>query len=315
MGTARLYAARFYDILPVNNAATATGTVKLYFVQSEFDNYNAKALDSNYYPLPLTGGGNTDSLRILIYHGAPSGGFFPGNYSGTVEELSTADAGVSVVWNPAGNNGGGWWEVSFPANGFSGYFISSKPRTPLPIKVEYFRGAKQGSSHVLDWKVVPVNTANGTLTLERSSDGRSFSSIYSITASAVRMQQPFNYATSNLLKGTNYYRLKLTDDNGVVTYSGIVALLNSNKGFELVNITPNPVTEGRFKLNITAAEQLKMEVVVTDMAGRIVSRQTNNLISGFNAIEVNVNTLANGMYQVMGIIEGERTKTLKFVKE
>ncbi len=315
MGTARLYAARFYDILPVNNAATATGTVKLYFVQSEFDNYNAKALDSNYYPLPLTGGGNTDSLRILIYHGAPSGGYFPGNYSGAVEELSTADAGVSVVWNPAGNNGGGWWEVSFPANGFSGYFISSKPRTPLPIKVEYFRGAKQGSSHVLDWKVVPVNTVNGTLSLERSSDGRSFSSIYSITASAVRMQQPFNYATSNLLKGTNYYRLKLTDDNGVVTYSGIVALLNSSKGFELVNITPNPVTEGRFKLNITAAEQLKMEVVVTDMAGRIVSRQTNNLISGFNAIEVNVNTLANGMYQVMGIIEGERTKTLKFVKE
>jgi trimeric autotransporter adhesin len=315
MGTARLYAARFYDILPVNNAATATGTVKLYFVQSEFDNYNAKALDSNFYPLPLTGGGNTDSLRILIYHGAPSGGYFPGNYSGAVEELSTADAGVSVVWNPAGNNGGGWWEISFPANGFSGYFISSKPRTPLPIKVEYFRGAKQGSSHVLDWKVVPVNTLNGTLTLERSSDGRSFSSIYSITASAVRMQQPFNYATSNLLKGTNYYRLKLTDDNGVVTYSGIVALLNSNKGFELVNITPNPVTEGRFKLNITAAEQLKMEVVVTDMAGRIVSRQNNNLISGFNAIEVNVNTLANGMYQVMGIIEGERTKTLKFVKQ
>ena len=315
MGTPRLYVARFYDVLPATNAATATGTVKLYFLQSEFDNYNLKALDSNYYPLPDNGANTVDSLRILIYHGAPSGGFFPGNYTGTVEELSTADAGVSVVWNPAGNNGSGWWEISFPANGFSGYFISSKVRNPLPIKVEYFRGAKQGSSHVLDWKVVPVNTVNGTLSLERSADGRNFSSIYSITASAIRMQQPFNYATNNLLKGTNYYRLKLTDDNGVVTYSGIVALLNGNKGFELVNITPNPVTEGRFKLNITAAEQLKMEVVVTDMAGRIVSRQTNNLISGFNAIEVNVNALANGMYQVMGIIEGERTRVVKFVKE
>ena len=315
MGTPRLYAARFYDVMPAINAASATGTVKLYFLQSEFDNYNLKALDSNYYPLPLTGGGNTDSLRILIYHGAPSGGFFPGNYSGTVEELSTADAGVSVVWNPAGNNGSGWWEVSFPANGFSGYFISSKTRPPLPIKVEYFRGAKQGNSHVLDWKVVPVNTVNGTLSLERSADGRNFSSIYSITASAVRMHQPFNYATSNLLKGTNYYRLKLTDDNGVVSYSGIVALLNGNKGFELVNITPNPVTEGRFKLNIATAEQLKMEVVITDMAGRVVGRQTNNLINGFNAVEVNVNSLANGMYQVMGIIGGERTKVVTFVKQ
>jgi hypothetical protein len=167
----------------------------------------------------------------------------------------------------------------------------------------------------LDWKVVPVNTVNGTLTLERSSDGRSFSSMYSITASAIRMQQPFNYNTNNLLKGTNYYRLKMTDDNGVVTYSSIVALLNSSKGFELINITPNPVTDGRFKLNITAAEQLKMEVVVTDIAGSVVSRQINTLISGFNAIDVNVNKLAKGMYQVMGIIEGERTKTLKFVKQ
>ncbi len=315
MGTARLYAARFYDILPVNNAATATGTVKLYFVQNEFDNYNAKALDSNYYPLPLTGGGNTDSLRILVYHGAPSGGFFPGNYAGAVEELSTADAGVSVVWNPAGNNGGGWWEVSFPANGFSGYFISSKPRSPLPIKVEYFRGSKQGSNHLLDWKVVPVNTVNGTITLERSADSRNFSSIYSITASAIRMQQPFSYNNASPLNGINYYRLKLVDDNGFVTYSSIIALTNATKGFEVINITPNPVTEGRFKLNVTAAEQVKMEIVVTDIAGRVVATQSNTLIAGFNAIDVNVNKLANGTYQVMGITAEGRTKVLQFVKQ
>jgi len=315
MGTARLFAARFFDVMPINNAATATGTVKLYMLQSEFDNYNLKAADSGYLPLPDNGANTVDSLRILIYHGAPSGGYFPGNYSGGVEELSVANPGVSVVWNPAGNNGTGWWEITFPTTGFSGYFISSKPVNPVPIKIEYFRGAKQGGNHVLDWKVVPVNTANGVITLERSSDGRSFSSLYSITASATRMLLPFNYSTNNLLKGTNYYRLKMVDDNGVVTYSAIVALLNSSKGFELVNITPNPVTEGRFKLNISAAEQLKMEVVVTDMAGRVVSKQTNTLISGFNAVEVNVNQLANGMYQVMGIIDGERTKAFKFVKQ
>jgi hypothetical protein len=315
MGTARLYVARFFDVLPATAPATATGTVRLYFPQSEFDNYNLKALDSGYYPLPDNGANTIDSLRILIYHGAPSGGLFPGNYSGTVEELSIADAGVTVIWNPSGNGGTGWWEVTFPSNGFSGYFISSKPRPPLPIKVEYFRGAKQGGTHVLDWKVVPVNTANGVLTLERSSDGRSFSSVYSITASATRMLQPFSYSTTNLLKGLNYYRLRMVDDNGVVTYSSIVALLNSNTGFEMVNITPNPVTEGRFKLNVSAAEQLKMEVVVIDMTGRVVIRQTNVLISGFNAIEVNVGKLANGMYQVMGLIDGERTKALKFVKQ
>ena len=315
MGTARLYVARFYDILPATNAAAATGTVKLYFLQSEFDNFNLKSLDSNFYPLPLSGGGNTDSLRIFIYHGSPSGGYFPNNYSGAIEELNTSSAGVSVVWNPAGNNGGGWWEISFPANGFSGYFISSKPRGPLPIKVEYFRGAKQNSSHVLDWKVVPVNTTSGTITLERSSDSRNFTGIYSITATALRMQQAFTYTSTNPLNGINYYRLKLVDDNGVVTYSSIVALTNASKGLEFINITPNPVTDGKFKLNIASAEKVKMEIIITDVTGRIMVKQTSNLIAGFNAIDMNVNNLASGVYQVYGNTADGKTKVLQFVKQ
>jgi Secretion system C-terminal sorting domain len=315
MGTARLHVARFFDLLPASNAATATGTVKLYFLQSEFDNYNSKALDSNYYPLPLTSGGNTDSLRILIYHGAPSGGFLPGNYAGTTEALSTADAGVTVVWNAAGNNGTGWWEVSFPANGFSGYFVSSKPRPPLPVTVEYFRGAKSGSSHHVTWKVSCTNTPFATMTLERSTDGRNFGGIYTITASAVRCLQAFDYADVRPLTGINYYRLKMADADGKVTYSTIVALTTATKGFEVINITPNPVTEGRFKLNITAAEQVKMEVVITDIAGRVVATQSNTLIAGFNAIDVNVNKLANGTYQVTGVTAEGRTKTMQFVKQ
>ena len=303
---AKYYVARHYDIEPAVAPSTSSANVVLYFTPAEMAAFNADASAiATHFPLPVLPTDNTDSVRIEQYHGTGSD---PTNYTGSLETWSTGN-GLTVVFS------NGYWVITVPATSFSGFWLTAKIRNPLPIKVEYFRGAKQGSSHVLDWKVVPVNTLNGTITLERSSDGRSFASIYSITASSVRMQQPFSYSTSNLLKGTNYYRLKMTDDNGVVTYSSIVALLNSSKGFELVNITPNPVTEGRFKLNITAAEQLKMEVVVTDMAGRIVSRQTNNIISGFNAIDVNVSTLANGAYQVMGIIDGERTKAMKFVKQ
>lgn len=187
--------------------------------------------------------------------------------------------------------------------------------SPLPIKVEYFRGAKQNNSHVLDWKVVPVNTTSGTITLERSSDSRNFTGIYSITATALRMQQAFTYTSTNPLNGMNYYRLKLVDDNGVVTYSSIVALTNASKGLEFVNITPNPVTEGRFKLNIASAEKVKMEIIITDVTGRIMLKQTSNLIAGFNAIDMNVNNLANGVYQVFGNTADGKTRVLQFVKQ
>jgi len=50
--------------------------------------------------------------------------------------------------------------------------------------------------------------------LERSADARNFSSVYSITADAVRCGQPFDYTDAQPLAGMNYYRLKITDADG-----------------------------------------------------------------------------------------------------
>ena len=143
--------------------------------------------------------------------------------------------------------------------------------------------------------VYPVSL---TLSLERSADGRTFSSVYIITATDVRTQQPFTYTDAAPLAGVNYYRLKMTDANGKVTYSSIVTLLNATKGFELINIAPNPVVGGNFKLNITAAQQTKMTVIITDMVGKVVSQKEVTLIAGFNGIDMNVTNLAAGTYQL-----------------
>ena len=187
---------------------------------------------------------------------------------------------------------------------------------PIPVKVEYFRGAKQGTNHLLDWKVSCTNTQYATLTLELSADGRNFSSIYSIRETALRCQQPFSYTNLNPLKGINYYRLKMVDDNGVVAYSSVVALINASKGLEFVNITPNPVAaDGRFKLNIASADQVKMEIIITDVAGRVMVKQASNLIAGFNAIDMNVSNLASGVYQVFGNTADGKTRVLQFVKQ
>lgn len=187
---------------------------------------------------------------------------------------------------------------------------------PIPVKVEYFRGTKQAANHLLDWKVSCSNTQYATLTLELSADGRNFSSIYSIRETALRCQQPFSYTNINPLKGINYYRLKMVDDNGVVAYSSVVALINASKGLEFVNITPNPVAaDGRFKLNIASAEKVKMEIIIADVAGRIMVKQSSSLISGFNAIDMNVSNLASGVYQVFGNTADGKTRVLQFVKQ
>ena len=80
-----------------------------------------------------------------------------------------------------------------------------------------------------------------------------------------------------------------------------------------MTIAPNPIVNGNFKLNISAAQKVQMNIVITDMQGRVMQRQTVNLIAGFNALPMNVTNLATGTYQVYGNTADGRSKVLRFV--
>ena len=82
-----------------------------------------------------------------------------------------------------------------------------------------------------------------------------------------------------------------------------------------MNIAPNPVGGNSFKLNATSAKTTKMEIVISDMQGRIVNRQTVSLIAGFNSTEINVSTLLPGTYNIYGITADEKSGLIRFVKQ
>jgi hypothetical protein len=197
---------------------------------------------------------------------------------------------------------------------FSPFTIGSIDfNNPLPITINYFNGTKNNGNHLLNWKVTCVSTPSATIEMERSTDGRNYSSIYSIFATAVRCQQPFNYTDNQPAKGISYYRLKMTDADGKITYSTVVTLINAVKGIYVMNIAPNPIVNGTFNLKVSTAEKTQMELVITDMQGRILQKQSASLIAGFNQIPMNVQSLAAGSYQLFGNTAGERTRVLRFV--
>ena len=185
----------------------------------------------------------------------------------------------------------------------------------MPIVVNYLTGRKQGNNHLLNWKVTCNSTPRATMTLERSSDGRNYSGIYNIAADAVRCQQPFDHIDTDPLKGMNYYRLKVVDADGKVTYSTTVALLNADKGFDIISIAPNPVVNDNFKLNVTSAQAGKMEINIFDMQGRLVNRQTLSLIAGYNSMPVNVAKLSPGTYIIKSNMADDQSKLIRFVKQ
>ncbi|MEO6254082.1 MAG: T9SS type A sorting domain-containing protein [Ferruginibacter sp.] len=269
-----------------------------------------------YWTLNVNNGTPTVDLTLYWNANNPCNG----TYISNVADIEIAHFGAGA-WNLSsvgfssrtGTTAAGnvtWTNVST----FSPFTIASTSgANPLPITINYFTGTKNNGNHLLNWKVTCVSTPNASMELQRSTDGRNFNSIYSIFATAVECQQPFNYTDNQPAAGVNYYRLKMTDADGKVTYSSIVSLINAVKGFEIMNIAPNPIVNRAFNLKISAAEKMQVELVITDMQGRVMQKQSVSMIAGFNSIPVNVHNLASGTYQVFGNTADGRTKTLRFV--
>jgi len=304
------YVQRHYDIEPTNTPATATGTITLYFTDAEFAQYNTNY--PAYPPLPTVASGGNGSVylgnvKVTQFHGVGSTNpTQPGFYPGTTVLITP----VTTFYN------GSFWELTFNVTGFSGFYVHTNNfNAPLPIIVNYLTGRKQGSNHLLNWKVTCASTPRATMTLERSSDSRNYTGINTITADAARCNQPFDYTDANPLKGMNYYRLKIIDADGHVTYSTTVALLNAAKGFDIISIAPNPVVNNDLKLNVTSAQAGTMEISIFDMQGRLVNRQTLSLVGGYNTLPVNVVNLQPGTYAIRGSMADDQSKVIRFVKQ
>ncbi|HEX2683353.1 MAG TPA: T9SS type A sorting domain-containing protein, partial [Ferruginibacter sp.] len=271
----------------------------------------------DYWTLDLNNG--TPTVDVTAYWNAnnPCNGTYINNLAtlALVHFNGTTWNSSSVGFNPPPNGTTAAGDITWTSvNTFSPFALgSSDIDNPLPIIINYFTGAKQGADHLLNWHATCAGTTGVTFSLERSTDGRNYASIYSTYATAVRCQQPFYYTDNQPSTGVNYYRLKMTDTNGKVTYSSIVSLINAVKGIDVMNISPNPIVNGAFNLKVSSAQKTNMEFVITDMQGRVMLKQSANIIAGFNQVPVSVKQLAAGTYQLFGNTSDGKTRTLRFV--
>jgi hypothetical protein len=221
--------------------------------------------------------------------------------------------GVGTLLTQTANgtvNGVSYIQVTTP--GFSNFYIQNSLNV-LPVSIEFFKAAKQGTTNNLDWKVSCTSAPSVELNLERSADGRNFIPINYLNASATRCLQGFNYTDVTPLVGANYYRLKITTPDGQFRYSSIVVLLNKEKGFELISVAPNPVLD-RAILTLTSVKGGKVDISISDLAGKTVAKESVQVIAGNNPIPLNVGTLGAGTYTITAINADGEIKNTRFVK-
>ncbi|MBL0055779.1 MAG: carboxypeptidase regulatory-like domain-containing protein [Chitinophagaceae bacterium] len=171
-------------------------------------------------------------------------------------------------------------------------------RSVLPVKLLSFTAAPQGNQVILQWSVAEeLNVLR--YNVEFGTNAVDFNSIGMVPTNNSR-----NYSLlhSNPVNGFNYYRLRITDKDGKISYSEI-RVVNFGKGSEIL-IYPNPARE---KVNITFKPAMinKPAVIsLVSLEGRTVLQKNVTALSQTEQLFLGAQ-VSSGRYIIRIIMAGE----------
>jgi len=182
----------------------------------------------------------------------------------------------------------------------------------LPATGMNLNAALSGNDVVLNWKTLTEINSNH-FEIERSTDGRNFTSIAS-RAAAGNSTSEINYSLTDaaMTAAVYYYRVKLVDNDNRYTYTN-VAMVRKGGNVSDVKIYPNPATS---QVNLEFSNA-KGNYVITlyNQAGQEMLSQRAAITYGVQYVSVNRNTLASGSYllKVKSTENGEVVFTQKVI--
>ncbi|MGV3641530.1 MAG: hypothetical protein ACO1NZ_13475, partial [Adhaeribacter sp.] len=245
-----------------------------------------------------------------------------------IKEVNRYDYGVgNTLGNPtvfSSIEPNSWFRMAlkvYDLQGRSWRFQSSQwsldndyPIGALPVTFTFFEARKQGAGALLSWQTA-TETDNLGFEVQGSADGLTFKKLGFVPSRQANSTQVQNYsfpdpAFSLRPHRVYYYRLKQTDLSGSFEYSKLVAL---EQEAGQARISPIP-----FDKTITVSQQAleagQTEVLLLDIAGKVVHRQAFAVPAGFNQLVVSPpTTLPPGIYFVQFESLGKplRFKTLR----
>ncbi len=306
----RPYVRRSYEITPATNASSATARVTLYFLQSDFDSFNAHP---NHGPDLPTDPDDTQGILnfcIFKYSGSSSDGSgLLDSYAKPGILLSVASGQVSLIWDANLQA----WAASFTTTGFSGFFAGNNNPVLLPLAdLLHFNGQRIAESNQLNWKLAPGHNFT-RFDLERSIDGVRFQLLASIPAS--QQATSYEYIDGQSGASTHYYRLHLFEQGRSVGYSRQVLLQRDRRTRASLMVHPNPVGDiltARMETPNTGTATWR----ITNAYGSTVAAGTLQLQAGTHLMQQRVSQLPPGLYLLQVVLpQQESLPSVKFLKE
>jgi hypothetical protein len=158
-----------------------------------------------------------------------------------------------------------------------------------------FTGIRQENKSVLNWEMAATSDFS-SITIQRSTDGKNFTSIAFLTIQDDSKAISQNYIDYSSSESSQFYRLKITAPGNKISYSNILLLkgkLFTVTGFK---IYPNLISSDA-NINLDVNKKQQAVLLISDYSGRIVKQQSLSLQEGNNTLQVsNLDRLASGNY-------------------
>ncbi len=293
--------------------ASATNELTLSFEQRE-------APDTDHVmPSSFTGSHNSDGVAMSVdgnqWYSLVS---LTGANSSTTTTIHTVDLGAVAI--AQGLTLGSDLRIKFqqyglfptPNDGMTFDQIQVYPTTSFPLQwISFTAEWNERQQAVLQWETAEERN-NDYFRIERSLDGVSFQAIGQVASTVSEGAASYEYRDWSPHSGTNYYRIWQVDHDGTQQASQTVMLAQD----EWMNayLYPQPLSGTALQLVIPPSSGKEIGLVVMNMQGKEVFRQSQASQPGQHRLEVELPILAPGIY-LLRVVTPEKSHLLRLSKQ
>jgi len=299
------------------------------FSRISFKNYGATdSVDMNFIFInrgPDVARNGTSVITIpsgffkdnIIVH---NGNFHSANNRFHFSHLAVGDSATVIIRSRVINYG------SFSINTtFSGFQFQADPVTDnntasasyfggtvLPVKlISFIAQPKANNQTMLVWKTLQEEKVQRYF-IERSKNGTEFSTVGMVSPKGANTENSYQFqdqvggATSHI-----YYRLKIVDKDGRITYSAVIKLMNVKS--DHLTATPNPF-QSQLTIQFHSSKSGTAQVFLRNSAGLQVQQVNMPVQAGNNRLPIaGLHTLHAGIY-FLSVQHGSEMHSLQIVK-
>jgi hypothetical protein len=184
--------------------------------------------------------------------------------------------------------------------------------TKTPVEWLSFRGTVKPEGNLLEWATATESNSN-YFAVERSTDGNNFTRLGTVDAAGnSSTQRNYSFTDKQALGGLAYYRIIQFDFNGDNNPSKTITLTRNSNALDFTKIYPVPAHDD-VTITFEADNYTAAQLMVYDVAGRLVEQQTIITRKGLNNQTIDLSNYTNGVYFV-SVVTTDAKITTRFVK-